>query len=646
MKNYTRCFALLLSFLLVQNLEAQEKDTTNIELDPVAVTAALSPQKVSRTGRNVFVIEGERFRQLPVHSIDELLRYLPGIEVQMRGPAGSQSDIVLRGGTFQHVLVIIDGVRVNDANTGHFTSYIPISPAEIERIEVLKGASSAIYGSDAVGGVIHVITKAFAAKPLKKAMAVQAQGTVGQYELLNANIGLLATREKSLFNGGFLTNNADGQQQRGIKGYYHNKTASLSYGQFFGSKWHLALRTSWDERDFAAQNFYTSFASDTATEKVKTSWSQAQLSYFGTKHRLQFDIGYKFLEDRYLFNKQSIANLNKSYLMQGLLTDEWQISQSSTLTSGMQYVNKRISSNDRGKHDVDQAAVFAILQQKIGEHFSVSPGLRLDWNEISDFQLVPQINLSYYLDKLQFRGSAGRTIRDADFTERYNNYGKALVTSGRVGNPWLITESSFSYEAGADYFATKSVKIGSTFFQRYHHDLIDYVNTPYAEMPRKDNLSPTGVYALAKNIAKVTTTGVELDIQVSKKLNAHQSLWATMGATWLESISSNAVPSLYVSSHAKWLLNFNTQYTYKWLSIDINGLYKKRQPQSVPNPAIAPVSPDYFVLNGKVAAAFLKNKLSVFFQADNVFDRNYTDLLGSQMPGRWLMAGVMVRFLK
>ena len=122
-----------------------------IELEPAVITANLDLQKQKETGRNIFVIKGEAFSRLPVHSLDELLRYLPGIEVQQRGPQGSQSDIVIRGGTFQQVLVIIDGVKLNDPLTGHFTSYIPIHPAEIDRIEILKGAASAIYGSDAAG---------------------------------------------------------------------------------------------------------------------------------------------------------------------------------------------------------------------------------------------------------------------------------------------------------------------------------------------------------------------------------------------------------------------------------------------------------------------------------------------------------------
>src|ERR1044072_9129618 len=123
-------FFFLLLFSTALSAQDSLKETV---LDPVTVTASLAPQKISATGRNIVVIKGDAFSKLPVHSVDELLRYLPGIEVQMRGPAGSQSDIVLRGGTFQQVLVILDGMRVNDPNTGHFNSYIPISPSEIDR---------------------------------------------------------------------------------------------------------------------------------------------------------------------------------------------------------------------------------------------------------------------------------------------------------------------------------------------------------------------------------------------------------------------------------------------------------------------------------------------------------------------------------
>ena len=166
-------------FFLCSNLYSQQViDSAGIELDPVTITASMNPLQASRTGRNIMVIKGEHFSSLPVRSIDELLRYVPGVEVQLRGPMGAQSDIVMRGGTFQQVLVILDGMRLNDPNTGHFNSYIPIAPAEIDRIEILKGASSAIYGSEAVGGVIHIITRSFASKKGTSTKELFLQGSM------------------------------------------------------------------------------------------------------------------------------------------------------------------------------------------------------------------------------------------------------------------------------------------------------------------------------------------------------------------------------------------------------------------------------------------------------------------------------------
>jgi iron complex outermembrane receptor protein len=160
-----------------------------IELDPITVTATLSQKRASETGRNITILKGERIKNLPVHSLDELLRYVPGVEIQARGPMGSQSDIVLRGSTFQQVLIILDGMRLNDPITGHFNSYIPIAPSEIERIEILKGASSAIHGADAVGGVINIITKSFAAKQNKENTNISAGISAGEYGFLNADAG-------------------------------------------------------------------------------------------------------------------------------------------------------------------------------------------------------------------------------------------------------------------------------------------------------------------------------------------------------------------------------------------------------------------------------------------------------------------------
>lgn len=651
----------VLTGAIFNSIHAQEK---NNELDPVTITASVAPEKASQTGRDLFVIKGERFANLPIHSIDELLRYLPGMEVQARGPMGSQSDFVLRGGTFQQVLVILDGLRLNDPNSGHFTSYIPIAPTEIDRIEILKGASSAIYGSEAVGGVIHIITKTFAAR--KGASGINGtagslrrlgaqdktmyrsnallQISGGQYDFWNLNAGGFFDNGKTSVAAGFLSNNTKGQPQRGIRGYVNSNTASFSFSHHLGQRWELKMRYAYDDRKFAAQNFYTTFVSDTSEEKLASFWSHVAIAYNAKKDRITLQFGYKDLDDEFKFNSISLPNKNNSKLFQVLATNEWRWKEGTMITSGVQLLSKRIVSNDRGDHQVDQAAAFAVLNQQLGKLF-LSPAARIEYNERYGWEFVPQINLSYKTSKLQVRGSAGKTIRDADFTERYNNYKKPFVSSGRIGNPDLEAEHSFSYETGADYFWMNTLKLSATWFQRFHKGLIDYVPTAYNDMPRKVNLTPAGSYALAKNISSVNTNGFETEAQFSKQLKKGQQVWITMGMTWLKSASSSATPSFYVSSHARFLENFNLFYSSQRFSVALNGIYKKRDPQTT-TANIAKVSEDYFVMNAKAEVFVVKKLLSVFVQADNLFDTNYADLLGAQMPGRWIMGGVKVAFAK
>lgn len=636
----------LVTALVTINSFAQEKVS---ELDPVTITTSINPEKASQTGRNLTVIKGERFANLPVHSVDELLRYVPGIEVQSRGPMGAQSDIVIRGGTFQQVLVVIDGLRLNDPNSGHFAGYFPIAPSEIDRIEVLKGAASAIYGSEAVGGVVHIITKTFAARNSdavqKRRMNAIAQISGGEYNFWNANLGGFYNDGKTAVAAGFLSNNTSGQAQRGTRGFVHNYTTSLSLAHRFGSHWAVKLRTAYDDRNFSAQNFYTTFSSDTAQEHVKSSWNQIALEYAAKRDKVSLSVGYKNLHDQYRYNSGLTPNKNTSQLTQALLTDEHRFSEKTSLTSGVQFIDKKIVSNDRGNHTIKQGAAFLVLNQSLGNYFFVSPAVRLDYSEGYGWQFDPQVNLSYRRQKWQLHGSAGRTIRDADFTERYNNYNKAFVSSGSIGNPALKPEHSFSYEAGADIFVCSDLKISGTFFRRNQEAVIDYVPTPYADMPRKDNLSPTGTYALTKNISSVDITGFETEAQYSREIDNRQHLWATLGLTWLDSKSSSATPSFYISSHAKFLNTFSVVYSYDRFSISANGLYKKRNAQTS-SANIAKVSADYFVLNAKLEASVIKRMVSVFVEADNAFDENYADLLGSQMPGRWLMGGIKISLSK
>ena len=611
-----------------------------INLDPLSITNSRTQQKISETGRSITVLEGKLLSQLPVNSLDDLLKYVSSVEVQQRGPAGSQADIVIRGGTFQQVLVLMDGIKLNDPITGHFSAYMPIVASQIDRIEILKGPAAAAYGSEAVGGVINIISKTFAAFKKEKTTSGNTAITAGEYGFFSANAGFHKTNNKINYSLAAQTANAKGQLLRGSnRGYFHNNILSANAAIELKNDWKLLAHSSYDSRDFAAQNFYTTFVSDTATEKVNTWWNHVKLKHSTTSSTDEIDVAYKKTSDYYLFNPRSVANENNSGLLSLQYVHTQTLSKQFFYNAGIMTEQKNIRSNDRGNHANTHIAGFGSMIYTL-KNFSFNPGIRIVYDKNYGVELLPQANIAYRAGKLAFRANAGRSIRSADFTERYNNYNKPVVANGNIGNPDLQTENSWSYETGADLLL-KHFKFSAAWFYRNQDDVIDWVTTPYAAMPRKENLRPTGKYALAKNIKQVNTSGLELEVNFRRQFNTTNQLYVNASATFLRSTSSDSIPSFYIISHAKTLLQQSIVYSFKNLSIGLTSIYKERSP----NQALgikAAITRNYWLVNAKVN--FRYKIMDAFVAVNNIGNIDYSDLLGSKMPGSWTTAGLAVSF--
>ena len=126
------------------------------KLDPIVVTGSRIPSLLSELGQSIEVISAEQIKEIPVSTLDEVLKYIAGIDVRQRGAGNVQSDVSIRGSTFEQTLVLIDGMAMNDPQTGHHNMNLPINLDDIERIEIVKGTASRIYGPNAMGGVIIV----------------------------------------------------------------------------------------------------------------------------------------------------------------------------------------------------------------------------------------------------------------------------------------------------------------------------------------------------------------------------------------------------------------------------------------------------------------------------------------------------------
>ena len=624
-------------------------------LTEVTVYATRLGQLAGQTGRYVTVVPGSSLSRYPVTSLDDLLRFLPALEVQSRGSMGAQSDITLRGSTFNQVLLLLDGMRLNDPLTGHFAGYLPITPAEIEQIEIVRGPGAALYGPDAVGGFINIVTKTFAATHRPDGVELAGTFMAGEYGLKSTNAGFYGQDKGLRLAGGILNNTASGQLRDAPSSARNDvklNTYSLSGAYQITEKLSAAARASFDRRDFNAQYFYTTNATDQARETASRDWYQGQLRYeWNERARTELQIVGTASTDLYVFTPTSTPSDHLMHYLNVQGQHQLQLSPKVRATLGGQADRRAIQSNDRGTHDTWHAGAFAVAAIAPTAGLNLTAALRLDHDQAYGTELVPQLNTSQQLsEKLTVRAAVGRAIRAADFTERYtSNVRPGIVPTGfNVGNPGLQAERTINYEAGFDYQPWRALTLRGTYFNRYGKNLIDYVNqsgNQVIEATGFANLNSAATYRFAQNLFAVTTQGIETEVTTRAQLAPGLRLDGSVSYTWIHLNKEGDVVSQYLANVARHLVTGTVSVTHRRGTLTVSGLFKQRDAQAAA--AISrELTPSYAVFNGRLDVALLPERLWLTGQVQNLFNAKYADLLGAQMPTRWLMAGVRVALRK
>ena len=635
----------LLISLCLSGIQAQ----INSAVDTVFVQSTRIPLTSRETGRNITVLRAAEIRQMPYTSLDDLFQYIPGIEVQSRNAFGAQADITMRGSTFTQVLVLIDGMKLNDPLTGHFNSYIPVTPAEIERIEILRGAASAMYGADAVGGVINIITKGFDGRP-EREHSFAGQVNYGQNRLVNVQQGFSVNKQKHFLGGGFSMNQSDGQTIPGqtVEGnqlepydnFFNLKTFGLSFGYRLNDNWQLKARTAYDDRHFNARYFYTTSPFDKSVETTRNWWNQLALSKTADRAKTDFRLAYRNGTDEFVFSPDfPSTNLHTTRFWNFNADHLHIINDRASVQFGVQADHRSIESTDRGNHRDGHAGLYAMGVLRPTSQWSLNGSLRFDYDANYGFEVSPQLNISYLMSKLSLRASVGRSIRAADYTERYVSFNLQDLTPGRsLGNPDLEAERAWSEEIGLDYHVSPEWTLKATGFLRQSGNLIDYVNTNEADIPNNSNLRDGADYFFASNITDVQTAGIEVESWLRKTVTPNLKVQWSLGYTFLNTTNEEDVISVYISSHARHLITTNLSLQANKFELAVNGLYKSRNARSAA--AIdARLDPNYQVWNARLGY-LVTPQFGLNLQVHNIFDENYQDILGAQMPGQWLMAGI------
>lgn len=577
---------------------AQEK-TTDIESIEFQGKFISTPYK--NANQNITVITKEDIANSPAKSIDEVLQQVPGMDIRRRGANGVQSDIGFRGSSFEQVLLLLNGIRMNDSQTGHNSMNIPVDMDDVERIEIIKGPAARRFGQNAYAGVINIITKTTPGKRVK----ISAEG--GDYETYGFGFNAQLGNEK--FSNSLQANSASSQ------GYMHNTDYEIR-NVFYQSKLNikngdLKLQAGFSEKKFGANGFY---ASKSATEQ----YEETQASIVSLAHQQKFghlnlssNVYWRRGQDMYLYDRNKpdgYRNMHIGNNAGGEVNSSYQWGLGTTGV-GVELRKEFLASNNLGERNRFVSQVFfehhfSLLDKKL----NISPGISwANYSKEGNF-FYPGLDVGYNFNQNnKIYGNVARVHRVPTFTDLY------YVSKTEQGNPDLLPENAVSSEIGYQYQNSRILaKISG--FMRNSENSIDWT--------KKDVNAPVWY---AQNVGKIDTKGIEAEL--SHRL--FDWLKYTAGYTYLDSkiSESNEFVSRYILDNLKHQVVAKLET--RFLNYFTNELvYRYNERLNLGS---------YNLLDEKLS--FAKKDFSVYVLINNLTNTKYTEAFGVEMPQRWFHLG-------
>jgi vitamin B12 transporter len=621
---------------------AKEKQDTVKNLNEVVVTATRSPKKLSDIGRNVTVITAAQINQSQGKTVPQLLNTLPGITYSgAENNRGLSSDVYIRGASAGNTLILVDGFPVNDASgiAGNYDlNAFPID--QIERIEILKGSNSTLYGSDAVAGVINIITK----QALNQKLTPTIQAGVGSYKTYTSAVGLNGTINKTgiainasnVDYGGFaastdITGNAgfknDGFRQRSVS---FNLTQPVADKLILNGN----VQTSYDTGDLP----YSAFTNDNDYTYDKTFlFGGIGAKLLIPKGTLRFNVSqnnvwnnYKNLGSDNFGATSTVRNLGRITNAEAILTHTFD--KYFDITSGIDY---KYATTDQYSLYGTTPTIINDVSTNIGsvytslffksDIFHMELGGRYNHHNRYGDNFTYTINPSVVLDD---RFKIFASVASAYVTPSLYQLNSVYGTSD------LKPQTTQSYEAGFDLSIVKNVlSFTSDFFKRKTTDVIYFANL---------SVSPYGKY---QNGSKQDDQGFESELNLTYKGLA-LSGYTSYVVGHITSVSGAETGNLL--RRPKNTYGANAAYTFaKVLNIGVNykytgGRFDTEYLNAPPYSRIVEL-PSYNIVDVHLQYNPVK-ALSVYVDLKNLFDEQYTDWVGYNTRGFNVMSGFKYTF--
>ncbi|MBV7268781.1 TonB-dependent receptor plug domain-containing protein [Winogradskyella luteola] len=600
---------ILCTIILIIGFQLNAQDIPRQKLDSVTLTGARIDLPFRENSRTINIITSTDIKNSAAVNVADLLQQVAGVDIRRRGTGGSQADLYIRGGGFDQTLLLIDGIKMDDAQTGHHTMNAALPIEVIERIEIIKGPAARVFGQNAFTGAINIVTK----KNLNNLVSANLEtGSFGQLNG-NATAGTELENSSHIVHVGRVTSNG-----------YRNNSDYDNSNYFLKSVFNknaqpIEMIATFFERKFGAENFYTTNPTFNEYEETQNSLIAFTTTFRKNNLKIQPRVYWKRNQDMFLLRRFE-PNFFRNFHISDKIGAEANASYVSKLGItgfGIDLSKIYLRSNNLGNRNRFMTNVFlehrfSLLNNKL----DITPGVALTYFSDFKFHAFPGIDIGFDItNDLKAYGNVGYTYRIPTYTDLY--YSDPRTN----GNPDLEPEEAFAQEVGIKYITPK-FRATLAVFNRDAKNLIDYIRPNTIEE-----------IFTATNITEVNTKGLEFDAAYNLKLKGFtQTLafgYAYLDDTILEQNEELSRYSLNTLKH---------QYTTR-LSTQ---LFKDMRQNIVYKYAERTTGQTYNVWDASLVYRLKQMEFTI--TASNIFDADYIETGFTPMPPSNVLFGLRYNF--
>ena len=624
-------------------------------LEEVSVTGSRAPLTKSQAARMVTVLDRRDIAQAPVQSVNDLLKYAVGVDVRQRGPIGAQTDISIRGGTSEQIILLLNGINICDPQTGHNAMDLPVDLSEIVRIEVLEGPAGRIYGSSSLVGAINIVTKPAS----KTSTTLNLEGGSYGYAKASGRANLKQGAWNNQLSAGYSRSDGYSRSKSGDLNADFSGAKAFYQGQYEDHQvrinWHLGIAdkgwgssTSYASPKWQADNQYEHTTKLYSAIQAETHFGKLRLmpSIYWNQNKDRYE-GYRGQPElmKYNYNRTDVYGVNLSSYF------DWFSAESAPdhggriqmrTAFGAELRNEDLVSGNLGeplaqKHHisgtdrdyelgVNRTNISAYLEHNVLlRKFTLSAGFVAVKNTWSNMNMTvyPGIDLSYRPNRnWTLHASYNTSLRMPSFTEMY------YKLQGYQADPHLKPEEMSALEAGVT-FQYSPFTFNATIWHHNGRNMIDWI---------MDTSKGSEAVWQSVNHTKINSTGIETGIDFTIK-----ALQARIGYGYIHQDKEleEHIVSQYALEYLRHKLTARVDLPLvKRLTLGLNFRWQDRVGQYTDFDGATHDYEPYALLDARLT--WQQNQWKVYAEANNLTDKRYRDYGLVEQPGRWLIFGASI----